>query len=85
MLMCTRGISAEKAMEIQKHWNTPVEFVQAFEKCGQRDDLGTGGTEEEKAARRRELVFKAAGGFVGGRKIGKVLSAKVAEIWGEEG
>ena len=83
--MCTRGITAEKAMEIQKHWKTPREFVEAFEKCEGRDDLGTGGTDEERARKRRELVFRVAGGYVGGKKIGKVLSAKVADIWGEDG
>lgn len=58
--------------------------MEALEKCGGRDDLGTGGTEEEKERKRRELVFRVAGGFVGGRKIGKALSAKVAEVWGED-
>jgi crossover junction endonuclease MUS81 len=84
MLMCTRGLSAEKAMEIQRHWSTPRAFVEAFEKCGGRDDLGAGGAEDEKARKRGEMVFRTAGGLVGGRKIGKALSAKVAEVWGED-
>ncbi|MCJ1386291.1 Crossover junction endonuclease mus81 [Xylographa soralifera] len=83
MLMCTRGITGDKAMEIQKHWQTPTAFVEALEGCGRGDDLGVVMNAEARAKRREELVWKVAGGFVGPRKIGKAVSAKVAEIWGE--
>lgn len=83
MLMCTRGITGDKAMEIQKHWQTPLAFVQALEKCGKGDDLGMEGDEVSEASRRSDLVWKVAGGFVGPRKIGKAVSAKLGDVWGE--
>ncbi|MCJ1473790.1 Crossover junction endonuclease mus81 [Lambiella insularis] len=83
MLMCTRGITGDKAMEIQKHWPTPLAFVEALEECGEGDGLGTDRDELSGAARRRDMVWKAAGGLVGPRKIGKAVSAKVGDVWGE--
>lgn len=69
MLMCTRGISGEKALAIQKQWKTPRAFIEAFEACGSR---------KEKDA----LVETRLGGIVGRGKVKGVLGAKVAEIWG---
>jgi crossover junction endonuclease MUS81 len=72
MLMCTRGLSGEKALEIQRRWNTPREFVEAFE----------GLSEEEK----REMVMKASEkAVVGRKKVGRKLSGKIAEVWGGVG
>src|SRR5690606_34949425 len=34
MLMTTRGVTGEKAIEIQKRWKTPYHFVKAFDACG---------------------------------------------------
>ena len=69
MLMCTRGLSGEKALEIQRRWKTPREFVEAFE-----------GLPEDG---RREMVMKASERVVvGRRKIGRKLSEKIAEVWG---
>ena len=70
MLMCTRGVTGDKALEIQKHWTTPRAFVEALEECA-----GTKG--------REVLLENKLGGKVGRRKLGKAVSAKVAEIWGE--
>lgn len=71
MLMCTRGISGDKALAIQKVWGTPRTFVDAFERCtGQKE--------------RETLVERELGGIVGRAKIKRVLSAKVAGVWGEE-
>ena len=74
MLMCIRGVSAEKAIEIQRVWQTPGELLEAYSKC-------KGGVE------RKELVMKGVGDRgVGRKRIGKALSEKVMEIWwGEEG
>ncbi|KAI9879377.1 MAG: Crossover junction endonuclease mus81 [Pleopsidium flavum] len=68
MLMCTRGITGDKALEIQKHWKTPREFVEAFERC-------------ETERLRKELLLEKMGGLVGRKKVGKALSAKVADVW----
>ena len=71
MLMCTRGISGDKALAIQKHWGTPRAFVAAFESCT---------TQKEREA----MIETKLGGMVGKAKIKGVLGAKVAGIWGEE-
>ncbi|KAI9774431.1 MAG: Crossover junction endonuclease mus81 [Candelina submexicana] len=70
MLMCTRGITGDKALEIQKYWKTPRNFIEAFERCS---------TEKE----RNNLLIQKMGGLVGRKKMGKALSTKVAEVWGE--
>ena len=85
MLMCTRGISGEKAMAIQKHWRTPQEFIRAFEEaggggCGAKE---TTDTARAKKARDTLVESKLGGSLVGKNKIKGALSRKVAEIWGE--
>ena len=72
MLMCTRGITGDKALEIQRTWTTPAELLEALKKC---ED----GLDGEKA--RDEMLLKRMGHMVGRRKMGKALSAKVADVW----
>ncbi|KAG6143530.1 Crossover junction endonuclease mus81 [Claviceps purpurea] len=74
MLMNTKGVTGEKALEIQKRWRTPREFVKAFEACGS-------GLEGQK--RKHELVSSQLSHLVGRKKFSKVLSQKIAEIWGD--
>ncbi|KAI1930813.1 Crossover junction endonuclease mus81 [Ophidiomyces ophidiicola] len=74
MLMCVRGVSAEKALEIQRLWPTPKEFVQAFEAVDSRDEHGKRLMDD--------LVFSKMGHLVGNKKVGKALSKKIAEVWG---
>ncbi|KAL7629298.1 Crossover junction endonuclease mus81 [Parahypoxylon ruwenzoriense] len=74
MLMCTKHVSGEKALEIQKRWKTPYEFVKAFESCGPG---------EEGDKRKREMVFEQTGNLVGRKKITKPLSQKIAEVWAD--
>ncbi|KAL9111618.1 MAG: hypothetical protein Q9227_003891 [Pyrenula ochraceoflavens] len=70
MLMCTRGVTGEKALEIAKHWKTPRELVEELDK-------------REGGKKREEMVFEVLGhGPVPRRRIGKQLSGKVAQIWG---
>ena len=71
MLMCTRGISGDKALAIQKHWGTPRAFMEAFEGCT---------TQKEREA----MIETRLGGMVGRAKIKGVLGAKVAGVWGDE-
>ncbi|OJD16747.1 hypothetical protein AJ78_03126 [Emergomyces pasteurianus Ep9510] len=75
MLMCTRGVTADKALEIQRHWRTPREFVEAFEEAY----LGRAGGD---VAAMQNMVFDKLGGLVGRKKIGKLVSKKIAEVWG---
>ncbi|KAM4059589.1 ERCC4 domain-containing protein [Hirsutella rhossiliensis] len=74
MLMTTRGVTGERALEIQKRWKTPYEFVKAFEACGPG---------EPGRKRKRELVTGELNYLVGRKKINKVLSQRIAEVWGD--
>jgi crossover junction endonuclease MUS81 len=74
MLMCTRGVTGEKALEIQKRWKTPKAFMEAYERCGDG---------EEGRKRKLEMVSKDMAHFVGRKKIAKAVSAKIAEVWGD--
>ncbi|TPX07002.1 uncharacterized protein E0L32_011070 [Thyridium curvatum] len=74
MLMCTKGVTGEKALEIQKRWKTPYDFVKAFEACGS-DELGR--------KRKRELVSNKMNHLIGRKKVAKALSQKIAEVWGD--
>jgi crossover junction endonuclease MUS81 len=74
MLMCSKGVTGEKAIEIQKVWKTPNEFVKAFEQCG---------SGEEGKRRKINLVEARLGHLVGRKKISKTVSQKLAEVWGE--
>jgi crossover junction endonuclease MUS81 len=69
MLMCTRGISGEKAMEIQRVWKTPRCLVEAFE-----------GREGERE--REKMVMDGVKGAVLRKRVGAALSKKVAGVWG---
>ena len=75
MLMCTRGVTGEKALEIQRRWKTPIEFLEAYEKCG---------TGEQGRKKKLELVSGEMGNLVGRKKIAKATSVKIAEVWGDE-
>ncbi|KAL1960927.1 hypothetical protein VTO42DRAFT_5911 [Malbranchea cinnamomea] len=77
MLMCTRGVTGDKALEIQKRWPTPRALVEAFEEIYARHGRGEEG---RKAA--EDMVASTLSGLVGRKKIGKALSKKIAEVWG---
>ncbi|KAH7197476.1 crossover junction endonuclease MUS81 [Fusarium flagelliforme] len=74
MLMTIKGVTGEKALEIQKRWKTPYDFVKAFEACGPG---------EQGLKRKRELVFSQTSHLVGRKKFTKPLSTKIAEVWGD--
>lgn len=75
MLMCTRGVTGEKAIQIQRIWNTPNEFVKAFEQCGPG---------EAGKKRKQELVSSRLGNHaVRSKQIGKAISTKIAEVWAD--
>lgn len=71
MLMCTRGISGDKALAIQKYWSTPRALIEAFQGCTTQKEQET-------------IIETRLGGMVGRAKIKGVLAAKVAGVWGEE-
>ncbi|KAM0287683.1 hypothetical protein ACHAQH_000212 [Verticillium albo-atrum] len=74
MLMTTRGVTGEKALEIQKRWKTPHDFVKAFEACG---------TGEQGLKRKHEMVSNGLSHMVGRKKIAKAVSQRIAEVWGD--
>lgn len=74
MLMCSKGVTGEKAIEIQKVWKTPNEFVRAFERCGPGED---------GKRRKMDLVASRLGHLVGRKKISKPVSQKLAEVWAD--
>ncbi|KMU71887.1 crossover junction endonuclease mus81 [Coccidioides immitis RMSCC 3703] len=76
MLMCTRGVTGEKALEIQRRWPTPRQFVEAFEA------VDTGDAEGKK--RVEEMLFSKMGNLVGRKKVGKALSKRISEVWARQ-
>lgn len=71
MLMCTRGITGEKAIEIQREWNTPRQLIEAYMALEPRD--------------REAMVSNKLQSLVGRKKVVKALSKRIAEVWGEGG
>ncbi|KAL8987949.1 MAG: hypothetical protein Q9169_008630, partial [Polycauliona sp. 2 TL-2023] len=72
MLMTTRGLTGDKAIEIQKRWPTPNAFIKAYGKC--KD-----GKEKD------QMVERGLESVMGRGKVGKALSKAVAEVWGARG
>lgn len=68
MLMCTRGVTGDKALEIQRRWGTPRALVEAFQSLDPRG--------------RDDMVAEQMKTMVGRKKIAKALSKKIAENWG---
>jgi len=77
MLMTTRGVTGEKAIEIQERWPTPRALIDAFASCGD------GVNPAEGAKRKKNMVMEAMAGIVGKRKMTKSVSERIAEIWGD--
>ncbi|ORY83670.1 putative DNA repair protein Mus81 [Protomyces lactucae-debilis] len=63
MLMCIRGVSAEKAVEIQEHFPTLSLLLQAYAKCSSQQE-------------REKMMAEQCAGF-GRKKIGNALSKNV--------
>ncbi|CEJ90716.1 hypothetical protein VHEMI06477 [[Torrubiella] hemipterigena] len=74
MLMTTRGLTGERALEIQRKWKTPHGFIKAYQECG---------SGEQGKKRKIDLVSGELGHLVGRKKFTKSLSQKIAEIWGD--
>lgn len=80
MLMCIKGITGEKAIEIQKFWKTPLELAQAYRLIDAERNLSS----EEIKKKKMKLVSNKMGHLIGRRKIGPTLSAAIYQVWGEE-
>ncbi|KAL7786249.1 ERCC4 domain-containing protein [Trichoderma ceciliae] len=74
MLMTTKGLTGERALEIQRKWKTPYDFVKAFHACG---------ADEQGKKRKGDLVSGILGHLVGRKRVSKPLSHRIAEVWGD--
>ncbi|KAI5816925.1 hypothetical protein BZA77DRAFT_263411, partial [Pyronema omphalodes] len=72
MLMCAKGISAEKANEVFRIYPTPRDLIEAWEKCTSQEE-------------RDRLLADATRAQIGAKKIPSSVSRKVKEIWWGEG
>ncbi|KAL8691756.1 MAG: hypothetical protein Q9218_003083, partial [Villophora microphyllina] len=70
MLMTTKGLTADKAIAVQKIYPTPRQFIEAYRSC--LDD------KEKEGMVERKLVEK---GVMGREKVGRQLSKVLAEVW----
>ncbi|KAJ5467667.1 hypothetical protein N7475_005419 [Penicillium sp. IBT 31633x] len=69
MLMCTRGVTGEKALEIQQIWPTPRHLMEAYMALEPKE--------------RETMISNRMSEVVGRKKIAKDLSKRIAEVWGE--
>ncbi|CAG7965890.1 unnamed protein product [Penicillium nalgiovense] len=69
MLMCTRGVTGEKALEIQQIWPTPRHLVDAYMALEPKE--------------RETMIATRMSEVVGRKKVAKDLSKRIAEVWGE--
>ncbi|EKD13125.1 uncharacterized protein L3040_002925 [Drepanopeziza brunnea f. sp. 'multigermtubi'] len=77
MLLCTNGVTPEKAFEVQKRWKTPLAFIEAFKRM---DEKGGGGKEGQKE--QMKMVSDEMSNLFGRKKIAKTLSVKISRVWG---
>ncbi|CAG7923729.1 unnamed protein product [Penicillium olsonii] len=69
MLMCTRGVTGEKALEIQQIWPTPRHLMEAYAALDPKE--------------RETMISTRMAEVVGRKKVAKELSKRIAEIWGQ--
>lgn len=77
MLLTIKGISADKALAVQKIWPTPGEFLEAFRDVGGGGEVGRGKEKEKEM-----MVERRLGDLQGRGKVGSGLSKVLAEVWG---
>ena len=69
MLLCIQGVTADKAIEISNLWPTPTAFIEAY-------NARAAGKEKDS------MVSDRLGDAIPRKKVAKVLSAKIAAVWG---
>ncbi|CZR61915.1 related to Crossover junction endonuclease MUS81 [Phialocephala subalpina] len=78
MLMCTKGLTGQKAIELQRKWKTPIDFIEAYSEIEAK--YGTG---EEGKKRKWAMVSDAMDNPIPRKRITKAISTKIAEVWGD--
>lgn len=79
MLLRTRGLTPERALEVQRRWRTPRALVEALRETG---DEGGGSNDNAGADAAEKLLLRELGGLVGHRRFGLPLVRRMVEIWG---
>ena len=69
MLMCIRGLTGDKAIEIQRRWPTPQALIDGFDAVGDNEA-------------KKRLVSDKLGNLIPRKRVAKALSTKIAEVWG---
>lgn len=78
MLMCTKGLTGQKAIELQRKWKTPIDFIKAYREIEAKHGAG-----EEGKKRKWAMVSDVMDNPIPRKKITKALSTKIAEVWGD--
>lgn len=68
MLLSARGVTADKAIEIQRIWPTPIALIEAYEACATAKD-------------RENMLSNRLSTAIPRKKIRKALSTKIANVW----
>ncbi|RLV85479.1 Crossover junction endonuclease [Meyerozyma sp. JA9] len=71
MLMAIRGVSLERALTIQTHFQCPRNLIEYYKNS-------TASPEEKK-----HHLFNLFKNEVGNKKVGKVVSERIYEVWGD--
>lgn len=70
MLMCTRGVTGERALEIQRRWQTPRQLIEALEALGAEGDDS-----------KHTMISTQMNTLVGRKKVTTLMSKKISEVW----
>lgn len=70
MLLTVRGITLDKALAIQKQFSTPRDLIDAYKTLLEEDA-------------KKMMLFNKLGNEINRKKITKMLSARVYEVWGK--
>lgn len=78
MLMCIKGVTGEKALQIEKKWKTPYAFIDAYRKIEMQE-----ASKEQAKKKKMDLVSSELATLIRRKSIGKAVSVKIAEVWGD--
>lgn len=68
MLMCIKGVTGEKAIEIQKIWPTPNALLEAYSNANDK-------------ASRETMISNRLGQKIARKQVTKILSTQIAGVW----
>lgn len=83
MLMCTRGITGEKAIEIQRRWNTPRQLIEAFDEIERGPSSAPFLDATGKLKSKEKMLTDRLGSVIARKKVSGALSKRLIETWGQ--